>query len=219
MMSEHIGSTSAGGGGGGGGPPTLPVPRHPSPLSFSSAGDRDGEYGAYSPVPSVFEESEDQHFGASTSASVSASASASAGGRVPLTPESDSIIFRTTLKQLESQTVTLKRLAKTVLSDLAVVSGLYDQLDRAEDELLGSLGELARWLGSGYGLDKGVWDDEADHGLRRVKREKRQREKQDLEVMVQHGVEGVRAELKRKGLAGGGATARYEVCPTICHAK
>lgn len=129
--------------------------------------------------------------------------------RIPTRPAPDSIVHRTTLKQLESQTVTLKRLTKTVLANLAVVTGIYEQLDRAEDELLGSLGELATWMGHGYGLGDGVWD--AEVGVRGVKREKRKREKEDLEVMVVQGVDNVRSELKRRGLAGGGATAKYEV--------
>lgn len=132
---------------------------------------------------------------------------------IPIRPSPDSIVHRTTLKQLESQTVTLKRLSKTVLANLAIVTGIYDQLDRAEDELLGSLGEMATWLGHGYGLKDGVWDE--DKGVRRIKREKRRREKEDLEVMVQQGVENVRVELKRRGLAGGGATSKFEVSPVI----
>ena len=128
---------------------------------------------------------------------------------MPIKPLPDSLIYRTTLKQLESQTVTLKRLSKTVLSNLATVSGIYDQLDSAEDELMGSLGELSRWLGHGYGLQPGVWDE--DRGVREVRREKRKRQKEDLEVMVHQSVENVRGELKRRGLAGGGATAKYEV--------
>lgn len=130
---------------------------------------------------------------------------------IPIHPAPDSIVHRTTLKQLESQTVTLKRLSKTVLANLAIVTGIYEQLDRAEDELLGSLGELATWLGHGYGLKDGIWEE--DKGVRKIKREKRRREKEDLEVMVQHGVENVRVELKRRGLAGGGATAKFEVSP------
>lgn len=130
-------------------------------------------------------------------------------GKIPIEPVPDSLIYRTTLKQLESQTVTLKRLSKTVLSNLATVSGIYDQLDSAEDELMGSLGELSRWLGHGYGLRPGVWDE--DRGVKEVRREKRKRQKEDMEVMVHQSVENVRGELKRRGLAGGGATAKYEV--------
>jgi hypothetical protein len=100
-------------------------------------------------------------------------------------------------------------LTKAVLANLAIVSGIYEQLDRAEDELLGSLGELTTWLGHGFGLGDGVWDH--DHGVRGVRREKRKREQEDLEVMVQQGVDNVRGELKRRGLAGAGATSKYEV--------
>lgn len=129
---------------------------------------------------------------------------------IPIAPAPDSIVHRTTLKQLESQTVTLKRLSKAVLANLAIVTGIYEQLDRAEDELLGSLGEMATWLGHGYGIKDGIWEE--DVGVRKIKREKRRREKEDLEVMVQNGVENVRGELKRRGLSGGGATAKFEVC-------
>lgn len=200
-------------------PPLLPLPRQPSPLSLSSAGH--GDYflpsNRSSPVPSVFEsEPSTSHHslhGPSTLPATSHSAlndSNSPGDRLPIRLQPDSLIYRTTLKQLESQTITLKRLAKSVQANLAVVSSVYEQLDRAEDELLSSLGEMSRWLAQGYGLRDGVWDEEG--GVKRVRREKRRREKEDLEVMVQQSVDNVRGELKRRGLAGGGATARYEVC-------
>ena len=214
-------------------PPIIPAPRYPSPLSLGMdtlgvdhingyrEGSRRSIYSnASSPVPSVFESDELE----STSNTRPASSIQYPAGpsfkvpllpsreRIPIRPSPDSIVHRTTLKQLESQTVTLKRLTKTVLANLAVVSGICEQLDRAEDELLGSLGELATWMGHGYGLQDGVWD--ADVGVRQVKREKRKREKEDLEVMVAQGVDNVRSELKRRGLAGGGATSRYEVCHT-----
>lgn len=194
-------------------PPLLPLPRQPSPLSLSSAGH--GEYfipsDRSSPVPSVFEsEQSTSHFSqAGPSLLPSSSSHADVGDRVPIRSQPDSLIYRTTLKQLESQTVTLKRLAKHVLANLAVMSSVYEQLDKAEDELLGSLGGMSRWLGQGYGLAEGVWDE--DVGVRKVRRERRKREKEDLEVMVQQSVDNVRGELKRRGLAGGGATARYEV--------
>jgi len=214
-------------------PPIIPAPRYPSPLSLGMdtlgvdhingyrEGSRRSIYSnASSPVPSVIESDELE----STSNTRPASSIQYPAGpsfkvpllpsreRIPIRPSPDSIVHRTTLKQLESQTVTLKRLTKTVLANLAVVSGICEQLDRAEDELLGSLGELATWMGHGYGLQDGVWD--ADVGVRGVKREKRKREKEDLEVMVAQGVDNVRSELKRRGLAGGGATSRYEVCHT-----
>jgi hypothetical protein len=211
-------------------PPILPVPRYPSPLSLGMDtlgvdlinGHREGSRrsiysNASSPVPSVFESDELE---SSSNTRPASSIQYPAGPsfklphlpsreRIPIRPSPDSIIHRTTLKQLESQTVTLKRLTKTVLANLAVVTGIYEQLDRAEDELLGSLGELATWMGHGYGLKDGIWDP--DVGVRGVKKEKRKREKEDLEVMVAQGVDNVRGELKRRGRAGGGATARYEV--------
>jgi len=211
-------------------PPILPAPRYPSPLSLGmdslgvdhgGSGRRSIYSNASSPVPSVFESEEldassSLHYtnypnppGPSTLQDGFKVPALPAREKIPTRPSPDSIIYRTTLKQLESQTVTLKRLTKTVLANLAVVTGIYEQLDRAEDELLGSLGELSTWLGHGYGLKDGVWD--TDHGIKRVKREKRRREKEDLEVMVAQGVDTVRGELKRRGLAGGGATARYEV--------
>jgi len=215
-------------------PPILPVPRYPSPLSLGMDtlgvdlvnGHREGSRrsiysNASSPVPSVFESDElESSSNTRPASSIQYPAEPSfkvpllpSRERIPIRPSPDSIVHRTTLKQLESQTVTLKRLTKTVLANLAVVSGIYEQLDRAEDELLGSLGELSTWMGHGYGLKDGIWD--ADVGVRGVKRERRKREKEDLEVMVAQGVDNVRSELKRRGLAGGGATARYEVSPKL----
>ena len=172
-------------------PPILPVPRYPSPLSLGmdtlgvdlvNGGGRRSIYSnTSSPVPSVFES--DEHESTSNTRPSSSiqypnppGVSENGGFKVPslpsrenipVRPSPDSIIHRTTLKQLESQTVTLKRLTKTVLANLAVVTGIYEQLDRAEDELLGSLGELSTWLGHGYGLKDGVWD--ADVGVRGVR--------------------------------------------------
>lgn len=221
-------------------PPTLPLPRQPSPLSLSSGGHGEyfTQSSRSSPVPSVFE-SEDRsayevsdishqhtpthfpvdehqrHDGPSRINPNPDLIGRSSGRedhgieRMPIRPVPDSLIYRTTLKQLESQTVTLKRLSKQVLSSLSTVTGIYDQLISAEDELLGSLGEMSRWLGHGYGLGSGIWDEEI--GVRKYKKERRRREKEDLEVMVAQSVDNVRGELKRRGLAGGGATSRYEV--------
>lgn len=73
------------------------------------------------------------------------------------------------------------------------------------------MGELARWLESGYGIAGGVsiWDDEI--GIRKVRRESRKREREEMVVMVDHGIRAVKGELKRNGLAGYGAQARFEV--------
>jgi hypothetical protein len=87
---------------------------------------------------------------------------------------------------------------------------LLEQVEQAEEEVFARLGELARWLESGYGLHgPSVWDDEK--GIRKVRREARQREREEMEVMVEHGVKAVKGELKRNGLGGTGAQGRFEV--------
>lgn len=90
---------------------------------------------------------------------------------------------------------------------------LSEQLEKAEDDLFGALGELGRWLETGYGLQtdrqkSGVWDQD---GIRKVNREKRRREREEMDVRVEQGLKDVKAHLKRRGLAGGGAQTKYEV--------
>jgi hypothetical protein len=149
----------------------------------------------------------------------------------PLTPLPDSLLLRATLSSLEHSTSTLKRLSKNVLASTAAVLALYEQMDKAEDELFAGLGDLGRWLEMGYGVQvaqrqtrgsgglkgshdaspqsQGVWDDEG--GIRKLKREKRRREKEELEMRVEGAVQAVKGELKRQGLAGGHAHAKFEV--------
>lgn len=103
----------------------------------------------------------------------------------------------------------MKRLAKTVSASTATVLTLLEQLDKAEEELYVGLGDLGRFLESAYGVNGDLWDDRM--GIRRIGKERRMKEKEDLEVLVDHGLKAVRHELKRQGLAGGAAHARFEV--------
>nr|XP_019047066.1 hypothetical protein I302_03673 [Kwoniella bestiolae CBS 10118]OCF25996.1 hypothetical protein I302_03673 [Kwoniella bestiolae CBS 10118] len=231
-------------------PPVLPVPRQPSPLSFSSIGHSDER--PPSPTTPAF-----SFLGTGESVSASSSSSYTASGSVlpsshitptfpnepimtspisnpslespstsaspsvvasssrypvlvPVQPSPDSLLLRSTFSALEHSTSTLKRLSKSVLNSAGVVSALEEQLERAEDDLFTALGDLGRWLENGYGLQaKGsVWDPEG--GIRKVSKERRKREREDREVWVENGLKAVKAELKRQGLAGGGAQARFD---------
>ena len=82
---------------------------------------------------------------------------------------------------------------------------------------MANLGELGRWLEGGYGLNGGIWVP--DGGIRQMTRQKRRRERDELEIMVEHSLKATKAELKRQGLAGGGAQARFEVWALLYDAK
>lgn len=129
---------------------------------------------------------------------------------VPADPLPDSLLCRSTFAALEHSAGTLKRLAKHVLDRSSEVMALLEQVEKAEDEMLAAMSELGRWLEGGYGVKGEVWEDTT--GMRKVAREKRRREKEDLEAMVVHSLEAVKGEIKRQGLAGNGAQARFEVC-------
>ncbi|WVQ83139.1 hypothetical protein IAT38_005277 [Cryptococcus sp. DSM 104549] len=135
---------------------------------------------------------------------------------LPITPLPDSLLLKHTLSALDHSASTLKRHAKNILAHAAVVHTLSEQLEKAEDDMFRELGELGRWLEGGYGVQtseegkaKGVWEDD---GVRKVNRDKRRREREELQVQVVDGLRDVKAELKRKGLAGGAAQAKYETC-------
>ncbi|KLT42969.1 hypothetical protein CC85DRAFT_284926 [Cutaneotrichosporon oleaginosum] len=131
-----------------------------------------------------------------------------AAASVPAEPLPDSLLCRSTFTALEHSAGTLKRLAKHVLDRSSEVLSLLEQVEKAEDEMLATLGTLGRWLEGGYGVKGEVWEDTV--GMRKVAREKRRREREELEVMVVHSLEAVKGEIKRQGLAGNGAQARFE---------
>lgn len=75
---------------------------------------------------------------------------------------------------------------------------------------MSDLAELGRWLEGGYGLNGTIWEPEG--GIRKVRRQRRRKEREEVEIMVEHSLKAAKAELKRHGLAGAGAQARFEVC-------
>jgi len=129
---------------------------------------------------------------------------------LPIEPLPDSLLLRSTFNALDHSAATLKRLSKAVLSATSTYLALLEQVEKAEEDVFSQLGELGRWLESGYGVSgPSVWDDE--RGVRRVRKDARRREREEMEIMVEHGVRAVKGELKRNGLAGGGAQGRFEV--------
>jgi hypothetical protein len=128
---------------------------------------------------------------------------------VPIQPYPDSLLYRSTVSQLEFSATALKRLTKAVIAHAAVYTRILDELEKADDELCSSLGELGRWLEAGFGVHGSVWDDEA--GVRMIRRGRYRSKREEMEAMIDAPVKAVRGDLKRKGLAGGGAQDRYEV--------
>lgn len=73
---------------------------------------------------------------------------------------------------------------------------------------MSALGELGRYLESGFGVQGGLW---ADDGVRKIRKEKWVGQREAVRGMVEQGVSQVKGDLKRWGLAGGGSHARFEV--------
>ncbi|ODN79614.1 hypothetical protein L202_03557 [Cryptococcus amylolentus CBS 6039] len=200
-----------------------PFPCQPSPLSFSSVSEDQGP----SPLPSpalggadfssrLRQPSGSSHHStprvSSGTIPTTASQNAQLESLLPIKPVPDSLLFKHTLSALDSSASTFKRLSKTVLAYAAVAHTLSEQLEKAEDDLFGAVAELGRWLESGYdvqikGEKSGIWEDD---GIRKINKEKRRRERVETEVRIEQGLKDVKAHLKRRGLAGGGAQNKYE---------
>ena len=202
-------------------PPVLSALRQPSPLSFS--GSTEEEF--------IFSPADKSHLSPSTYIAVgevtpivqrpSRKPSLASPSPKPPSPSRiealiptellpDSLLCRSTFSALERSATTLKRLSKAVLASTSIYLAFLEQLEKVEDDLMANLSELGRWLEGGYGLSENVW--EAEGGIRRMRKQQRRREREELEFMVEHSLTAVKAELKRNGLAGGGAQARFEVC-------
>lgn len=190
-----------------GSPPVLPIQRQPSPLSFSSvSGDEPS-----SPVMRATALPSTSYTEIPKQIASELQYSPSNSSTLPIDPQPDSLLLRSTFSALEHSSTTLKRLSKSVLSATASYLASLEQLERAEDDLFSQLSELGRWLEGGYGIsaDGSVWDDAV--GVGKVRKERRRREREQVELKVEGGVRAVKAELKRNGLAGGGAQARFDV--------
>ncbi|WWC68030.1 uncharacterized protein I206_101949 [Kwoniella pini CBS 10737] len=220
-------------------PPVLPVPRQPSPLSFTMLSE-DRQPSPPTPASSFLGTGESVSSRSSYPASASSpnltptfpneplmfspsvisssdSPSSSAGPSsrlqsllLPVEPSPDSLLLRSTFSALEHSTSTLKRLSKSVLNTASVVAALAEQLERAEDDLFNALGDLGRWLENGYGIqsDESVWD--GDSGIKKISKQRRRKEREDREIWVENGLKAIKGELKRQGLAGGGAQSKFE---------
>ncbi len=207
-------------------PAILPIPRHPSPLSFSvSAQDAPSPPSPRFPQPASMTSKSLTNgnilvTGPSRSPDITptrglppASPSPPSPSRVetlvPTHPQPDSLLCRSTFAALEHSSTTLKRLSKSVLASTTVYLTLLEHLERSEDDLMANLGELGRWLEGGYGLNGAVWEPEG--GIRKMRKQRWRKEREEMEVMVEQGLKAVKADIKRNGLAGGEAHAKFEV--------
>lgn len=127
---------------------------------------------------------------------------------MPTSPLPDSLVYRSTLSSLESSATTLKRLTKAVLAQAAVYNAMLEQMEKAEDEFLGSLGDLGRYLEGGFEVPGDIWSHADVRGMRR---EEWNHKRDQLEGVLTSAVRAVKSDLKRQGLAGSGAQDRYDV--------
>lgn len=210
-------------------PPVLPIHRQPSPLSFSVS----SHSRADSPPPSPDGRSHRRSVAASSRSSValplppgveiiSSEASAPSRARpyiaksgedlVPVQPLQDSILYRSTVAQLESSCGMLKKLSKGVHHASSALELALEAVEKAEDDLLYAIGEMTRWLEVGYGIPAtDLW---GDAGVRAVRKRKWRVQRDEVAAMVSQGAANVKSELKRHGLAGAGAQAKFEVSRT-----
>ncbi|KAI9636316.1 putative GTPase activating protein for Arf-domain-containing protein [Dioszegia hungarica] len=199
-------------------PPSLPIVRQPSPLSFSVT----SEDHSTPPSPSSHSGSSLPQIGFSepnlpgpsrirrvpSPTPISPPFRVGNGeGPVPTAPLPDSILYRSTLAHLETSTSTLKRLSKSVLNHSSVLIAVLEAVEKAEEEFLLVLGELGRYLEGGFGVAGGIW---AEDGVRKVRKERWKGQREEVRGMVEQGVAGMKGDLKRWGLAGGGTQARFE---------
>jgi hypothetical protein len=95
-----------------------------------------------------------------------------------------------------------------VLNHSSVLIAALEAVEKAEEEFLLVLGELGRYLEGGFGVAGGIW---AEDGVRKVRRERWKGQREAVRGRVEQGVAGMKGDLKRWGLAGGGTQARFEV--------
>lgn len=196
-------------------PPTLPIVRQPSPLSFSVTSEEPSQPSSPArsssslPVPPVQSDgagpSRIRRIPSPTPLPTSRNGS---DNPVPVTPLPDSILYRSTLTHLESSSSTLKRLSKSVLAHSSVLIAALEAVEKAEEDFLVILGELSRFLEGGFGVPSGIW---AEDGVRKVRKEKWKSQREEVRGMVEQGVVGMKGDLKRWGLAGGGAQTKFDV--------
>ncbi len=85
---------------------------------------------------------------------------------------------------------------------------MIEQMQKAEDEFLGSLGDLGRYLEGGFEVPGDIWIRE---DVRVMRREEWKDKRDQLEGVLTSAVRAVKGDLKRQGLAGSGAQDRYDV--------
>ena len=118
-------------------------------------------------------------------------------------------MFRSTIAQLDSSCGTLRKFSKAVHHASTALELALEAVEKAEDDLLYAIGEMSRWLELGYGIPTlDVW---GDMGVRKARRKKWRVERDEVHAMVSQGCANVKSEMKRHGLAGGGAQAKFEV--------
>lgn len=139
--------------------------------------------------------------------------------KLPIEPAADSPVFRASLTALDAKASAIRKTCKNALQAAQAVHDLLEKLEIAESELFDTLDSLKRHIVQGD--TKGTADqdhagsaDDVVRDLKAWKMNERTEERQRLDALVTCRVRALRADMKGKGIGGGGTLSSFEVRQT-----
>jgi hypothetical protein len=135
---------------------------------------------------------------------------------LPIEPAVDSPVFRASLTALDAKASAIRKTCKNALQAAQAVHELLDKLEVAESELFDTLDTLKRHIvpkdtKGTIGLDQAGSGDDFVRDLKAWKLNERTEERQRLDTLVTCRVRALRADMKLKGIGGGGTLSSFEV--------
>jgi hypothetical protein len=135
---------------------------------------------------------------------------------LPIEPVSDSPVFRASLSSLDTKASAIRKTCKNALQAAQLVHDLLEKLETAESELFDTLDVLKRQIvkvdtKGTTGLDHAGPGGELVRDLKAWKMNERTEERQRLEKLVTSRIRALRADMKVKGIGGGGTLNAFEV--------
>lgn len=126
-------------------------------------------------------------------------------------------MFRASLTALDAKASAIRKTCKNALQAAQVVHDLLEKLEVAESDLFDTLDALKRHIvqvdtKGTAGLDHARSADDVVRDLKAWKMNERMEERQRLDALVTCRIRAVRADMKHKGIGGGGTLSSFEVC-------
>jgi hypothetical protein len=136
---------------------------------------------------------------------------------LPIEPAADSPVFRASLTALDAKASAIRKTCKNALQAAQAVHELLEKLEAAESELFDTLDSLKRHIvqvdtKGTAGQDGSGLADDVVRDLKAWKMNERAEERQRLDTLVTSRVRALRADMKLKGVGGGGTLSSFEVC-------